>query len=92
MNTKGIAQIKKEAAIDPRTGNKSFYAALSLLSEGGKEYGLPLYFSGYEELEFFSNAKLGSPIRNCRTAILFSRGVRQYGFFSPWQTLSKLRI
>jgi hypothetical protein len=50
MNTKVIAQIKKEAAIDPRIGNKSFYAALSPLSEGGIEYGLPPYFSGYEEV------------------------------------------
>jgi hypothetical protein len=50
MNTRVTAQIRKETSIDPRTGNKSSFAALWLSSESGKDYGVPHYFSGYEEV------------------------------------------
>lgn len=49
MSIKATASIKKEPTTD-RSGNKSFHASLSLRAEAGKEYGLPRFFSGFEEV------------------------------------------
>jgi hypothetical protein len=51
MSIKVTVLIKKESKVDPRTTNTDFYATLSLLNEGGEEYGHgPRFFSGYDEV------------------------------------------
>lgn len=50
MNIHVIASIRKEANADPCTGAYSFYPSLTLFSVDGAEYGIPTYFSGFDEL------------------------------------------
>jgi hypothetical protein len=62
MSVKATAVIKKEAKVDPKKPNdKGYYASLALLSEGGKEYGLPRYFSGFHEVGELLRREAGIP-------------------------------
>ena len=49
MSIKATAVIKRESYRDGRTGNKNYYAELSLLNEAGRQYGIPRRLSGYQE-------------------------------------------
>ena len=49
MSVKATAVIRKGSYNDERTGNRIFYAELSLRNEAGREYGIPRRLSGYQE-------------------------------------------
>lgn len=49
LSVKAMAVIKEGSYNDERTGNRIFYAELSLRNEAGREYGTPRRLSGYQE-------------------------------------------
>lgn len=49
MPIRATAIIRRQSYQDQRTGNRVFYAELSLLNDAGAEYGIPRRLAGYEE-------------------------------------------
>jgi hypothetical protein len=60
MSIKATAVVKKETKVDPKKPNeKTYCASLSVLTEDGKEYGLPRHFSEFREVAVLLRRETG---------------------------------